>query len=106
MVIKSGSLENDHACVHNWAKHIQPGSHVVLSSSDGCTMYHWKGDNSSWGHVTWKCYIYLKAICEVSLSSVMNGIKPLLKTSFDDDSDELSQLRTDINWMAYNNVHM
>ena len=41
---------------------------------------------------------------KVSLSSVVHGIKPLLKTSFDDDSDELSQGQI-IGW-PIDNVHM
>ena len=41
---------------------------------------------------------------KVSLSFVVNGIKLLLKTSFDDDSDELSQGQI-IGW-PIDNVHM
>ena len=41
---------------------------------------------------------------KVSLLSVVYGIKPLLKTSFDDDSDELSQGQI-IGW-PIDNVHM
>ena len=85
MVIKSGSLENDH--VYTTGQSIQPGTHVVLSSSNVCIIG--KGiilpGDMLHGSAIPESYV------KVSLSFVVHGIKPLLKTSFDDDSDELSQ---------------
>ena len=98
MVIKSGSLENNH--VYTTGQSIQLRSHVVLSSSDGRIIG--KGiilpGDMLHGSTIPESYV------KVSLSFVVNGIKPLLKTSSDDDSDELSQGQI-IGW-PIDNVHM
>ena len=80
---------------------IQPESNVVLSSSDGRIIGKGIILPGDMLHGSAKPESYLK----VSLSFVVNGIKPLLKTSFDDDSDELRQGQI-IGWWPIDNVHM